>query len=88
MTLKKNTPYFNERKNTKKLHYNLVNLKWDKLKNFIMSFRLSEEQVKKFKEYFVLFDKDGDGIIKSKEVGTVMRAIGLNPLEQEIQDAI
>lgn len=49
-----------------------------------MSFRLSDEQLKKFKEFFVLFDKNGEGFIKSKEIGTVMRAIGLNPLEQEV----
>ena len=53
-----------------------------------MSFKLSKDQIKKFKEYFALFDKDGDGIIKSKEVGTVIRAIGFNPLEQEVQDAV
>lgn len=53
-----------------------------------MSFKLTKEQVQKYKEFFALFDKDGDGIIKSKEVGTVMRAIGLNPMEQEIEDAV
>lgn len=40
-----------------------------------------------FKEAFSLFDKDGDGTICSKELGTVMRSLG-NPTEAELQDMI
>jgi hypothetical protein len=35
--------------------------------------QLSEEQIAEFKEAFSLFDKDGDGTITTKELGTVMR---------------
>ena len=46
---------------------------------------LTEDQQEEFKEAFVLFDKDGDGTVSAKELEVVMRAIGLNPTEEEIQ---
>nr|KAG5710668.1 hypothetical protein BaRGS_035070 [Batillaria attramentaria] len=50
--------------------------------------QLSEEQIAEFKEAFSLFDKDGDGTITTKELGTVMRSLGQNPTEAELQDMI
>lgn len=41
-----------------------------------------------FKEAFKLFDKDGDGTITTKELGTVMRSLGQNPTEAELQDMV
>merc|ERR1712146_314179 len=50
--------------------------------------QLSDEQIAEFKEAFLLFDKDGDGTITTKELGTVMRSLGQNPTEAELQDMI
>lgn len=50
-----------------------------------MADQLSEEQIAEFKEAFSLFDKDGDGTITTKELGTVMRSLGQNPTEAELQ---
>lgn len=41
-----------------------------------------------FKEAFSLFDKDGDGTISSKELGTVMRSLGQNPTEALLQEMV
>jgi Ca2+-binding EF-hand superfamily protein len=38
------------------------------------------------KEIFLLFDKNSDGFVHTSELGTVVRAINLNPTESEIQD--
>lgn len=48
----------------------------------------SKRLFSEFKEAFSLFDKDGDGTITTKELGTVMRSLGQNPTEAELQDMI
>lgn len=53
-----------------------------------MAEQLTEEQIAEFKEAFSLFDKDGDGTITTKELGTVMRSLGQNPTEAELADMI
>ncbi|NXP50292.1 CALMS protein, partial [Heliornis fulica] len=53
-----------------------------------MAERLSEEKIAEFKEAFSLFDRDGDGSISTKELGTVMRSLGQNPTEAELQDMV
>ncbi len=49
---------------------------------------MSQEQITEFKEAFSLFDKDGDGSITTKELGVVMRSLGQNPTEAELQDMV
>merc|ERR1712164_193001 len=44
--------------------------------------------IAEFKEAFSLFDKDGDGTITTRELGTVMRSLGQNPTEAELADMI
>ncbi|GAC92887.1 hypothetical protein PHSY_000445 [Pseudozyma hubeiensis SY62] len=55
---------------------------------FNMADQLTEDQIAEFKEAFSLFDKDGDGTITTKELGTVMRSLGQNPTEAELQDMV
>ena len=39
----------------------------------------NQEQIAEYKEIFAMFDKNGDGTISTKELGTVIRATGSNP---------
>ncbi|KAJ1767348.1 hypothetical protein LPJ74_005422 [Coemansia sp. RSA 1843] len=50
--------------------------------------QVGEDQVSKFREAFALFDKDGDNFISAEELGYVMRSLGKNPTESELQDMI
>ncbi|XP_063283000.1 calmodulin-alpha-like [Pelobates fuscus] len=53
-----------------------------------MAEQLTPEQIEEFKKAFSLYDKDGDGAITTKELGTVMRSLGQNPSEAELQDML
>lgn len=53
-----------------------------------MTENLTEEQIAEFKEAFLIFDKDGDGSISTKELGTVMRSLGQSPTEEELKTII
>lgn len=55
---------------------------------FEMANDLTEDQIADFKEAFCIFDKDGDGTISAKELGVVMRSLGQNPTEKELQELI
>ena len=48
--------------------------------------KLTKEQIAEIKEAFSLYDKDGNGTISTKELGTALRSLGQNPTEAEIQD--
>ena len=56
--------------------------------NFFQVDQLTEEQITEFQEAFSLFDKDVNGTIATKELGTVLRSLGQNPTEVELQDMI
>ena len=47
-----------------------------------MADQLTDEQTAEFREAFALFDKDGDGTISTKELGTVMNSLGQKPTPQ------
>lgn len=53
-----------------------------------MADNLSQEQVQEFQEAFSLFDKDNSRRIPAKELGTVMRALGQNPSESELEEIL
>lgn len=53
-----------------------------------MAENLSEEKIAEFRAAFELFDKDRDGKITTKELGTVMRNLGQNPTDSELQEMI
>ena len=53
-----------------------------------MEDQLTEEQIGFFKEAFNLFDKDGDGFIKTDELASVLRSLGQNNTEAEFQEIV
>ena len=42
--------------------------------------------VSEYKEAFSLYDKAGEGSIESKELGTVLRALGQNPSMADLEE--
>jgi calmodulin len=44
--------------------------------------------VVEFQAAFALFDQDGNGSITVKELGRVMRQLGMSPSDQELHDMI
>nr|CAA66148.1 CaMF [Fagus sylvatica] len=53
-----------------------------------MADQLTDDQISEFKEAFSLFDKDGDGCITTKELGTVMRSLARTQLRQSCRTLI
>jgi len=53
-----------------------------------MKNQFSKEQVDEFKEAFDIFSKGKNEFIATKDIGTVMRILGQNPSEDEIQQKI
>jgi len=50
--------------------------------------KLSKEQIEEYKDAFYLFDRDNNGYITTKELGSVMRTLGFNPNEENLQQMI
>ena len=48
----------------------------------------NNSKFQEIKEAFNVFDKDNDGFITIKELATVMRSLGHNPTEMELQEMI
>lgn len=49
---------------------------------------LTDDQINQFKKVFKKFDKDASGYIPMKTVGTVMRLLGQNPTELELENYV
>jgi len=52
----------------------------------IMGDKLRQEDLNEIKECFTLYDKDADGKISTQELGLVVRSLGQNPTEAEVDD--
>lgn len=50
--------------------------------------RSDEEYYCEIKEAYQVLDKDNDGIIKVREMGTIMKAFGVCPIESDFQEII
>lgn len=50
--------------------------------------RLTNKQIKELKDAFALFDVDGNGMISTKELGDVLKSMGVNPTRAELMDMI
>lgn len=48
----------------------------------------TDDQLDELKEAFAVYDTNRDGVITTRELGTVMRQLGQNPTEAEIQEMI
>lgn len=49
---------------------------------------MTPEQIANYKEAFALFDRNGDQKITTKEIGAVMRSLGLTPTEAELAEMV
>lgn len=54
----------------------------------LVEYGLTDDLVAEFKEAFMLFDKDEDGMITTAELGVVMRSLGQRPSETELRKLI
>ena len=46
---------------------------------------LTESQIVEIQDNFAIVDSDGDGVIKTSEFGKLLRMLGQNPTDAEIQ---
>ena len=47
---------------------------------------LNETTIAEIREIFTLFDKNSDGYVNTTELGTIVRALNLNPTEAEVAE--
>eukprot|EP00761_Pharyngomonas_kirbyi_P012570 gb/GECH01012597.1/.p1 GENE.gb/GECH01012597.1/~~gb/GECH01012597.1/.p1 ORF type:complete len:148 (+),score=39.95 gb/GECH01012597.1/:1-444(+) len=46
---------------------------------------MSNEKLNECKEAFALYDRTGEGFIATSDIGTVMRSLGQNPTQSQVQ---
>jgi calmodulin len=42
-------------------------------------------KIAEIREIFTLFDKDADSYVATKELGTIVRGLNLNPTQKEVE---
>ena len=47
---------------------------------------LEAVQLAEIREIFSLFDKNSDGYVSTSEIGTVVRALNMNPTQAEVKE--
>lgn len=62
----------------------------NKDKNIFMEYveSLSDDERSMFQDEFNMYDKDNDGYITVKELGTVLRSLGEDPTEEELKKMV
>ncbi|KAI9928722.1 hypothetical protein MW887_001939 [Aspergillus wentii] len=50
--------------------------------------KFTKEDIARYREAFAVFDEDGSGDITAQELAKVMRSLGLNPSDIEVQDMV
>ncbi|XP_062557052.1 calmodulin-A-like [Armigeres subalbatus] len=50
--------------------------------------KLSDEQITELREAFSLFDTNADGVITASELGTVLRSLGKNVSDAEVEELL
>lgn len=58
------------------------------LNNLKLSLSTSDLPLLEYRDAFKFFDKDGNGFITTRELGAIMRSLGQNPTEIELQDMV
>merc|ERR1712218_363287 len=62
-----------------------ADLQYDLIFNIdLQEWQLTDEQVAEYKEVFMLFDKDEDGVLTFPELNVVMKSLGQRPSEKEL----
>ena len=50
------------------------------------NFKLSQKELQEYQEAFSFYDTDRDGFVSVKEIGQIMRSVGLYPSEAELEE--
>ena len=63
-------------------------IKKQKLLEDVANSQVSQDFISEMREAFFMFDKDNSGFICSKEMGHLLRTMGYNPTEAEVNNLI
>jgi len=78
----------NENEEEKKLNETNIEEEIEEIRETLARRCISQDFISEMREAFHLFDKDDSGYICSKEMGPLLRALGWNPTEAEVNGMI